>query len=80
MTGSGHIILIVGYDDTKREWVAHDPYGTWCGGLRGGYTSCGGRGRGGAYVRYPYAWMTDAVLGDDGSIGMSTADTESFTL
>ena len=41
-TGSGHIILVKGYDKQRQEFIVHDPYGDWnevsIGGS-GGYPS-----------------------------------------
>jgi len=35
-TFAGHIICIIGYDDTKKHFICHDPWGRWLG-TRGDY-------------------------------------------
>ncbi len=77
MTSSGHIVVIVGYDDAKGEWAVNDPAGHWCGD---GYTSCGGRGANGKGMRYSYASFDAAVIGSDGDVYISAADTKEFAL
>ncbi len=75
-TGSGHIVLIVGYDDTG--WILHDPAGRWAGCYRCGYpgrTSTNGR-----YVHYSYGSMSASMIGPDGDIWMSVGSTEPFDL
>lgn len=47
---SGHIVLIVGHDPAKKEWLIHDPYGTRHGDV---YDV----GVGGAYDPYSYDTM-----------------------
>ncbi len=79
-TGAGHIMVIVGYDDAKKEWITNDPAGRWCGAAFGGYSSCGGDRVSGASRRYSYSAFSDAVLGADGDIWMSTASKSAFTL
>lgn len=73
---SGHIVLVVGYDD--EGFIFHDPAGRWAGCARCGYpgrTSTNGR-----YVTYPYEWLTGEVIGYDGDVWMSTGSTEPFSL
>ncbi len=77
MTASGHIIVIVGYDDLLKEWVVNDPAGHWCGD---GYSSCGGRGLRAQRIHYSYASLGPQVLGEDGNVYMSSADVVPFTL
>jgi hypothetical protein len=77
MTASGHIVVVVGYDDAASEWLVNDPAGHWCGD---GYTSCGGRGALAQRVRYSYASMGPSVLGADGNVYLSAADAAPFTL
>lgn len=75
-TGSGHIMLVVGYDATG--WILHDPAGRWAGCYRCGYpgrTSTNGR-----YVHYSYAAMDDSIINADGGIWMSAGSTRPFTL
>ncbi|WP_413160395.1 C39 family peptidase [Capilliphycus salinus ALCB114379] len=50
-TNSGHLIVIKGYDDEEKVWIAHDPYGKWLG-YQGGYADLN---LSGADVRYTYA-------------------------
>lgn len=74
-TGSGHIMMVVGYDDTG--WILHDPAGRWAGCYRCGYpssTSTNGR-----YVHYSYSSMSASVIGADGNVWMSVGSTEPFT-
>ena len=70
-TGSGHVVLIVGYDDTG--WILHDPAGRWAGCYRCGYpsrTSTNGR-----FVHYSYGSMSASVMGAEGSVWMSVGST-----
>jgi len=48
-TGSGHVLLIIGYDDYTKEWIVHDPFGN----KNLGYSQNNG-GQNGVAVRYPY--------------------------
>jgi hypothetical protein len=49
--GGGHWILLVGFDDTHQQWIAHDPNGEMdC--AAGGYVSWAPTA--GRYVRYSY--------------------------
>lgn len=51
-TGSGHIIVINGYDDEKGCWIVHDPWGEW---YRSGYdTSVSGE-----YLEYSFRMMSE---------------------
>jgi hypothetical protein len=79
-TSVGHIMVIVGYDDAKKEWITNDPAGRWCGAAFGGYSSCGGDRVSGASRRYSYSAFSNSVLGADGDIWMSTASKSAFTL
>lgn len=79
-TSAGHILVIVGYDETKKEWVTNDPAGRWCGAAFGGYSSCGGDRVSGANRRYSYEAFSNSVLGVDGDIWMSTASKTAFSL
>lgn len=49
-TRSGHIVTVVGFDDTKGELICHDPFGVWQVGTVHYNTQVSG-----AYVRYPYS-------------------------
>lgn len=49
---SGHIVLIVGHDPIKKEWLLHDPYGS-----RHGSADVYDVGVGGAYDPYSYDVM-----------------------
>lgn len=50
-TAFGHILVICGYDDEKRRWIVHDPWGEW---YAGGYdTSVSGE-----YLEYSYGMMS----------------------
>jgi len=62
-TGSGHIVVIVGYDDGG--WYTNDSAGDWAEG----YFNTHGEG---AY--YPYGGGWDDALGVDGDIWYSVAD------
>jgi uncharacterized protein YvpB len=77
MTAAGHIVVVVGYDEATSEWIVNDPAGRWCGD---GYASCGGRSALAQRVRYSYASMGASVLGADGDVYLSAADTAPFTL
>lgn len=74
-TGSGHIMIIIGYDETG--WFVNDPAGRWTGCYRCGYanrTSTNGRG-----AHYSYSAM-NSVMNSDGNIWMSVGDVEPFEL
>lgn len=74
-TGSGHIMLVIGY--TNSGYVVNDPAGLWAGCSGCGYpnrTSTNGRG-----ALYGFGAMRSAMYGE-GSLWMSTADTKSFKL
>jgi hypothetical protein len=79
-TSVGHIMVVVGYDDEKREWIVNDPAGRWCGGVGGGYASCGGDYDSGKSRRYTYGALSDAVIGVDGDIWMTAASRTDFSL
>lgn len=49
-TRSGHIVTVVGFDDTKEELICHDPFGVWQVGTVHYNTQVSG-----AFVRYPYS-------------------------
>jgi len=66
-TGSGHIVNIIGYDETG--WIVHDPAGDW--------EVCYGCGSGEA-VRYAIGGGWDERLSYDGDIWFSTADRSGF--
>ncbi len=74
-TGSGHIMLVIGY--TGDGFVVNDPAGLWAGCRGCGYpnrTSTNGRA-----ALYGFAAMRSAMYGE-GSMWMSTADTKPFSL
>lgn len=75
-TGSGHIVVIVGYDATG--WIVNDPAGLWAGCEGCGYASTGTatNGRG---AHYGYAAARQAIS-VDGDIWLSTADDQPFSL
>jgi hypothetical protein len=78
-TAPGHIMVVVGYDDAKQQWILNDPAGRWSGRLRnGGYSTTNPTE--GQSVPYSYQSFSDAVLGHDGDIWMSTAAKTSFRL
>jgi hypothetical protein len=79
-TGVGHIMVVVGYDDSAKQWIVNDPSGRWCGGVGGGYSSCGGAYDSGKSRRYSYESFSNGVLGVDGDIWMSTASRSDFSL
>lgn len=55
-TSFGHIITLVGYDDTG--FLVHDPYGEW---FPDGYDTT----RSGAFLHYSYALMSEVCMPDD---------------
>lgn len=59
----GHWVLIVGFDETKAEWICHDPYGKM-NVVHGGYLS--NLPLAGRFVRYEYGPFNRrwAVAGD----------------
>ncbi|MBP0000165.1 MAG: C39 family peptidase [Cyanobacteria bacterium SID2] len=63
-TSSGHIVVILGYND--RGWIINDPYGHWS---RSGYDTYAS----GAGVVYSYADMRD-VCGPDGDLWIHYVD------
>jgi len=79
-TSVGHIMVIVGYDESAKQWVVNDPAGRWCGGVGGGYSSCRGDYESGKTRRYSYASFSNGVLGADGDIWLSTASRSAFSL
>jgi hypothetical protein len=66
-TGSGHITVIVGYDDDN--WIVNDPAGDW-------YV-CYGCGEA-DHVRYPRGGAWDTEMSVDGDIWFSVSDTAAF--
>jgi hypothetical protein len=66
-TGSGHVVVIVGYSDT--DWIVNDPAGDW-------YT-CYGCGEA-DHVHYPLGGSWDDAMSVDGDLWFSTADETAF--
>lgn len=52
-TASGHILVVVGYDDEKGCWIVHDPWGEWFPMPRGYDTSVSGE-----YLEYSFRMMS----------------------
>jgi uncharacterized protein YvpB len=75
-TGSGHVVLIVGYD--SEGFIFHDPAGRWAGCARCGYP--GSTSTNGRYVTYSYGSLTGEIIGYDGDVWMSVGSTEPFSL
>jgi len=72
-TGSGHIVVLVGYDSTG--WYVNDPAGKWAGCVGCGYP--GRTSTNGKRVHYSYASVRSAI-GTSGTVWMSTADPSSL--
>lgn len=53
-TGSGHIVLAVGYTDSN-DLIVHDPWGDWTKGYRGA------GGKDGAFKVYPFELVNDTL-------------------
>jgi len=70
LTGSGHVIVITGYDSSG--WWVNDPAGD--------YYQCYGCGISGEQVHYPFGSASDNALSYDGDIWFSAGDTQNFTL
>jgi hypothetical protein len=66
-TSSGHIAVIVGYDEA--DWIVNDPAGDW-------YV-CYGCGEA-DHVRYPRGGAWDADLSVDGDVWLSVSDVNPF--
>ena len=79
-TSVGHIMVVVGYDDTKSEWIVNDPAGRWCGVVGGGYGSCGGDFESGRTRRYSYDSWSSALLGVDGDVWLTAVSKTDFSL
>lgn len=75
-TGSGHIMTVIGYNDTGL--VVNDPSGKWAGCFKCGYagrTSTNGKG-----ITYSYSSLLGNVIGRDGDIWLSVGSKQAFTL
>jgi hypothetical protein len=70
-TGSGHIVVVRGYDDDG--WIVNDPAGDWYEGYGSGVSW-------GEAVHYPYGGAWDDAMSWDGDIWITSADTSAFSL
>ena len=59
-TPSGHVIVVVGFDDTKDTWICNDPAGDHT--APNGYREPGWRP--GDHVEYPSQWFREAAAPD----------------
>ena len=66
-TGSGHITVIVGYDET--DWLVNDPAGDWYTCYGCGYAD---------HVRYPMGGRWDDLMSWDGDIWFTASSDTAF--
>ena len=69
LTASGHIIIIVGYDDEKGVWIVHDPYGEY---YASGYDVKVSEGK---FEEYSYSLLDDKA-GPDGNYWVHLIDSK----
>jgi Peptidase_C39 like family len=77
-TGPGHVMVVVGYDESAKEWIVNDPSGMWSGTFKGGYS--GNTGQNGKGRRYSYSSFSNTVIGSDGDIWITTAGQTEFSV
>jgi hypothetical protein len=68
ITNDGHYICIVGWEEDTKSFIVHDPYGKF-DFAKDKYTEI--KDGVGAYIRYPYALLSNAMIKSSQTVGKS---------